>query len=574
MNAKTIISMMLILLMIIAPVSAFGVPLPDRDTDGIPNIMDNCPDAPNTDQEDIDGDGIGDACDETDNRFWLIPWLDLPIPFFEPEEPEEEPDMPTFDFPPDECVRYPRLCDPSFDGAFNPRLPGITPVIPEDIASPEVELLAPEDRAVLTSDLGVVGFEFRVKDNKVADISCTVNSDMEGPFGPFLTQDVSVGPLSWTRAYAGRAGLADGTYKWNVECTDDDGNTVLTAWRTFTMRHPVTPGTPAPRLPAPVDRCGIMPFSIGCLSICDLTPSLCPSVPSVPSIDLCLAPGGCPAPADTTAPEVVITTPHGTTFDAGDVEIKFKVRDDVAGDLVCKLYSDTDGSYDTVAHTIVPVDGRGFILNRFTHGSFLLHGVSEGIHAYDVICYDARQNVGSAGPQKFIVDVSAPVLPVVPPAPAPPPDVDGDGVFDAKDNCPTTPNPGQEDRDGDGFGDACEPHVESDEGAIEARGLMLKRIAIFGDADEHALMGDSLLAVVSIENTIGENLEGLHLAVTIPELGVRRVIGPFDLDDGDAVSRRVVLDIPSDGLPGVYDVRIVASNDEVRRVRVRQVILG
>lgn len=42
-------------------------------------------------------------------------------------------------------------------------------------------------------------------------------------------------------------------------------------------------------------------------------------------------------------------------------------------------------------------------------------------------------------------------------APTPPPDADEDGVADAQDLCPATPDPAQGDSDGDGVGDACDP---------------------------------------------------------------------------------------------------------------------
>ncbi|CAN5923755.1 hypothetical protein BH11MYX3_BH11MYX3_00300 [soil metagenome] len=53
--------------------------------------------------------------------------------------------------------------------------------------------------------------------------------------------------------------------------------------------------------------------------------------------------------------------------------------------------------------------------------------------------------------------IDSPGLPTDGPAPDGPADLDGDGVLNAADNCPTTANVDQHDEDGDTLGDSCDP---------------------------------------------------------------------------------------------------------------------
>jgi hypothetical protein len=48
----------------------------DTDGDGAPDAYDNCPQVPNTDQDDTDGDGQGNACDDDDDGDTLLDTAD------------------------------------------------------------------------------------------------------------------------------------------------------------------------------------------------------------------------------------------------------------------------------------------------------------------------------------------------------------------------------------------------------------------------------------------------------------------------------------------------------------------
>jgi hypothetical protein len=52
----------------------------DTDDDGVPDDFDNCPTAPNPLQEDVDGDGTGDACDLASHGCELTPLAGCKVP--------------------------------------------------------------------------------------------------------------------------------------------------------------------------------------------------------------------------------------------------------------------------------------------------------------------------------------------------------------------------------------------------------------------------------------------------------------------------------------------------------------
>lgn len=65
-----------------------------------------------------------------------------------------------------------------------------------------------------------------------------------------------------------------------------------------------------------------------------------------------------------------------------------------------------------------------------------------------------------------IGEIADPPVLLVPPVDPEDGDADEDGVLDSVDNCPAAANPGQDDADADGVGDACQEEPDSDEDEV------------------------------------------------------------------------------------------------------------
>ncbi|MFC1723580.1 PKD domain-containing protein [Nanoarchaeota archaeon] len=178
-------------------------------------------------------------------------------------------------------------------------------------------------------------------------------------------------------------------------------------------------------------------------------------------------------------------------------------------------------------------------------------------------------------------------------------DNDHDGLIDMYDPDCSSPSDNSEypvnpecadglDNDGDGAIDLADPHcydlLDSFEGEIhipapehpwsDRDDLLITRIDINGfDVEDAAVApGEYLMMSISLENTLDEDLDELHVRVFLDDYGLWAT-KTLDLDSNDRETVNMHLDVPFSIDPGVYDLRITASNDDVRRVKYRHLIV-
>jgi len=100
--------------------------------------------------------------------------------------------------------------------------------------------------------------------------------------------------------------------------------------------------------------------------------------------------------------------------------------------------------------------------------------------------------------------------------------------------------------------------------------LQIERIR----SPDYVQAGDLLDVTVDVENIGEKELKHMKLTVVVPELGLRKRVGMFELGQNDDTTRRAFIEIPSWAPPGEYTVRITISDDaRTRRVRHRQFVV-
>ena len=142
----------------------------------------------------------------------------------------------------------------------------------------------------------------------------------------------------------------------------------------------------------------------------------------------------------------VVSAPTGTTTDPTP-EIRWSPSSDSASGVAGYVVLVRNASGAIVWSQNVPASATAVTVGQ---------SLGLGDYTAEVIAYDG------AAPRPFTATGASGFTVLAPPTPTPDTDADDDGVEDGSDNCPSTPNPGQENFDGDSQGDACDSDDDND----------------------------------------------------------------------------------------------------------------
>lgn len=109
--------------------------------------------------------------------------------------------------------------------------------------------------------------------------------------------------------------------------------------------------------------------------------------------------------------------------------------------------------------------------------------------------------------------------------------------------------------------------LEDDE-SWKTSALYMSRMGLY--SGEVLSAGETMRLSVSFENVRDLDLDNLKLSLSVPDMGIWRFTRLPELDSGDDVHEVIDLEIPDDAEPGLYDYRVSITDDEVRKVKVRQ----
>jgi len=101
----------------------------------------------------------------------------------------------------------------------------------------------------------------------------------------------------------------------------------------------------------------------------------------------------------------------------------------------------------------------------------------------------------------------------------------------------------------------------------EPIGIKISRVRL--TRGEYLPVGEMLEGEVSVKS-FGKNQKNVRITFGVPELGIFRRAGPFDLDTDDRIMKQIEVEIPEWAQPGDYTIRIDVSNDNIQRVIHRE----